>query len=90
MPRSAFRLTSGAELLRSFTPEGGRAKVFCSQCGSSMFGGDPFADDEVSIRFGVLDRDPSIRPQYRAHTASAVTWEPIPDDGLQRFSGSRS
>jgi hypothetical protein len=89
IPQGSFRLLSGQELLHSFTPEGGRAKVFCSRCGSSVFGGDPLNDDEVSVRLGVLDGDPGIRPQYRSFTDSAAAWEPIPDDGLERFAGRR-
>lgn len=85
--RSALTLLSGAALLRSFQPAGGRAKVFCSRCGSSVFSGDLERDEEVGVRFGVLDEDPGIRPQERAYVASAAPWEPIPDDGLPRFDG---
>jgi hypothetical protein len=42
------------------------------------------------VRFGALDRDPGIRPQYRQYVASAVAWETIPDDGLARHERSRS
>jgi hypothetical protein len=90
VPQDAFELTAGEDLLRSFAPpNGGRPKVFCSRCGSSLFSGDPLSDDEVVVRFGVLDGDPGIRPQSRTYTASAVAWEPIPDDGLPRFEGRR-
>ena len=39
-------------------------KAFCVSCGSSLFGGDWPEGDEVSIRMGAFDDDPSIRPQY--------------------------
>ena len=35
----AIRILEGQELLRSYTPEGGSAKTFCSTCGSNLFGG---------------------------------------------------
>ena len=89
VPRSVFRLVSGTESLRSYRPEGGRPKLFCKVCGSSLFSGDPLADDEVTIRAGVLDGDPSIEFRYRAWVDSAVSWEPIPDDGIPRYGGAR-
>jgi hypothetical protein len=89
IPRESFRLLAGAELLRSYTPEGAGAKVFCSHCGSSVFGGDPLSDEVVRIRLGTLEGDPGIRPDYRQYLDSAAVWEPIPDDGLEHFGGRR-
>lgn len=87
VPREGLRLLSGSELLRSFAPPGGKPKIFCSRCGSSLFSGDLQADEQIAVRFGALDEDPAIRPQARAYVASAAPWEPIPDDGLPRFDG---
>jgi hypothetical protein len=83
--RERFRLLRGAELIRSFHPQGGRTKAFCSVCGSSLFGGDWPAGDEVSVRFGALDGDPGIRPEYHSHVASAAAWDVLPEDGLPRY-----
>lgn len=83
--RDRFRLLRGAHLVRSFHPPGGRAKAFCSVCGSSLFGGDWPGGDEVSVRFGALDGDPGIRPEYHTHVASAAAWELLPEDGLPRY-----
>jgi hypothetical protein len=89
VPQPGFRLLQGEEQLRSFQPEGGAAKVFCADCGSHLFSGDPLHDDEVAVRLGALDGDPGIRPEYRKFLDSAVSWEPIPDDGLTRYPGTR-
>lgn len=84
-----FELLNGQELLRSFSPGGeSRPKVFCSQCGSSLFSGDPLTDEEVSVRLGALEGDPRIRPEIRAFVDSAAVWAPVPDDGLPRFAGA--
>ncbi len=88
VPREGFRLLEGERLIRVYRPDGGMAKAFCSVCGSSLFGGTWPEGPEVSIRFGALDDDPGIRPQYRSHTASAALWDSIPDDGLPRFPGA--
>jgi len=90
VPQQGFELLQGAEQLRSFQPQGGVPKLFCASCGSALFSGDPFSDAEVAVRLGTLDRDPGIRPQYRQFVESAASWEPVPDDGLERFARSRS
>ena len=38
-----------------------------------------------SIRLGAFDGDPGIRPSYRIFVDYAAPWEPIPEDGLERF-----
>jgi hypothetical protein len=86
VPREGFRLVSGEDLLRVYDP-GGMKKVFCSVCGSSLFGGTWPDGPEVSVRLGTLDDDPGIRPQYHSFAADAPAWLPVPDDGLQRFPG---
>jgi hypothetical protein len=84
----SVRIRSGEELLRAFQPADGFAKVFCSVCGSSLWSRRPDGD-VLSVRFGVFDRDPGIGPTYRQYVAYAAPWEPIPDDGLERFPESR-
>ena len=54
-----------------------------------MFSGDPFADPLVAVRLGTLDGDPGIRPHFRQFVSSAASWEPLPDDGLERHPRSR-
>jgi hypothetical protein len=87
--REGFALLQGAEELAAFTSAQGRPKLFCRRCGSAMFSGDPFSDEQVSLRLGTLDGDPGIRPSGRQYVASAAPWEPIADDGLERFDGAR-
>ena len=84
----SVRIVSGEELLRAYEPPDGFAKVFCSSCGSSLWSRRPDGD-VLSVRFGVFDRDPGVRPTYRQYVAYAAPWEPIPDDGLERFPESR-
>ena len=81
----AFRIVSGEELLRSYRPDDGFVKVFCSICGSSLWSRDPEDADVVSVRLGTFDSDPGVRPSHRQYVAYAAVWEPIPDDGLLRY-----
>ena len=79
--REDFRLLSGAEALRVYRPaEGAAVKVFCSICGSSLFGGTWPEGPEISIRLGSVDGDPGIRPQYHTFVASRAPWDEITDD----------
>lgn len=85
-----FRLISGAELIRTFTPDKGMVKAFCSACGSSLFGGSWPDGPEVSIRLGTLDDDPGIRPSFHNFAADAPAWLPVPDDdGLERYAAAK-
>jgi hypothetical protein len=90
VPQAGFELLQGQDRLRAFQPPaGGMPKLFCADCGGHLFSGDPFNDETVAVRFGALDGDPGIRPEYRMFLDSAVAWEPIPDDGLTRYPGRR-
>ena len=85
--RTHFRLVRGRSLLRSFTEPGHASKVFCSVCGSSLFGGDWPEGAEVSIRLGTLDGDPGIRPQCHTFVDSRAPWDEI-TDGLPQYPGA--
>jgi hypothetical protein len=81
----SFRLLSGEEALRAWKPGDGFAKVFCGECGSSLWSESPDDPEVKSVRLGVFDSDPGVRPEFRQFVAYAAPWEPIPDDGLPRF-----
>jgi hypothetical protein len=70
-------------------PEGGFAKGFCGTCGSHLFSRNPDDPLQMSIRLGAFDGDPGVRPAWRTFVAYAAPWEPIPDDGLERYDESR-
>jgi hypothetical protein len=85
----AFRLLSGADVVRAWKPPDGMAKSFCTMCGSHVFTGEPGGDGIVGVRLGAVDGDPGIRPQWHQWVESAPDWEPLPDDGLPRFPRGR-
>jgi hypothetical protein len=85
-----FRLLSGAELVKAWRhPEGGFEKCFCRECGGHLFSRDPDDPTQMSIRMSAFDRDPEVRPQWRAFVEYSAAWEPIPDDGLPRYPEAR-
>ncbi len=82
----SLSVTEGEELIRAYDPGGGGFfKVFCSQCGSALWSKSPEDPEVMSVRLGVFDSDPGIRPTYRQFVAYAAPWGPIPDDGLTRY-----
>jgi hypothetical protein len=84
---ASLRMLRGEELLKAWRPpEGGFEKLFCGECGAHLFSRNPDDSEQVSVRMGAFDRDPGVRPSWRAFVAYAAPWEPIPNDGLQRFS----
>lgn len=81
-------ILEGEELLRTYQPEEGSAKTFCSVCGSNLFGGGWPESERASVRLSALD-DPVLgRPEKHIYTRSLSSWETLPDDGLERVHGS--
>ncbi len=85
----SVHVVAGADHLSAWTPEDGREKWFCGECGSALFSSRPGFADPIGIRMGAFDEDPGIRPSARFFVAYAAPWEPIPDDGLPRFAERR-
>jgi hypothetical protein len=87
---STLRLLRGEELVKTWRhPDGGFEKCFCSECGAHLFSRNPDDPRQMSVRLGAFDGDPGVRPTFRAHVGSAASWEPIPDDGLERFNDAK-
>jgi hypothetical protein len=87
---TTFTLTQGEELVKAWQPPGGGfEKAFCSECGSHLFSRNPDDPSQMSIRMAAFDGDPGVRPSWRTFVAYAAPWEPIPDDGLERYPEGR-
>jgi hypothetical protein len=85
-----LRFLQGEDLLRGWRhPDGGHEKRFCSVCGSHLFSRSPEDPTQVSVRMGAFDEALGIRPSWRTYVAYAAPWEPIPDDGLERFGEAK-
>ena len=81
----AIRISSGAELLRSYQPPEGSAKTFCVNCGSNLFGGGWPDSELASVRLSALDTPPEENSDRHIFVRSAAPWETLPDDGAPRF-----
>jgi hypothetical protein len=85
VPTNAIRVLAGEELLRSFTPEGGSAKTFCTTCGSNLFGGGWPESDTSSVRLAAFGLGYERKPEAHTFMRSVAAWEIVPDDGLPRY-----
>ena len=85
----SLRLLQGQEHVRVYRPASGFLKEFCASCGSQLWSRDPERPEVLSVRLGVIDGDPGIRPSYHQFVADAASWQPLPDDGLPRYPGAK-
>jgi hypothetical protein len=81
-------ILQGEELLRTYQPDEGTAKTFCSVCGSNLFGGGWPESEQASVRLSAIDDPFAGRPERHIFTRSVASWETLPDDGLERVTGS--
>ena len=81
----AIRILAGEDLVRTFQPDEGVAKTFCSECGSNLFGGGWPESEWTSVRLTALD-EPFEEPLgSHLFIRSLAPWEVLPDDGVERF-----
>jgi hypothetical protein len=85
VPSESIRIVAGEELLRSFQPDAGSSKTFCSRCGSNLFGGGWPEAPEVSVRLSGIDTPFDRKPEAHNFVRSVAAWETLPDDGLERY-----
>lgn len=82
-PRSAFRLLTGRDLIRTYdapilnTPPAYRS-CFCIRCGSPV--PDPSSDGQfIEIAAGTLDDDPGVKPDKHIFVEKKAAWHTIAD-----------
>jgi hypothetical protein len=88
-PTDAIRILQGAELLRTFQPDEGTSKTFCTECGSNLFGGGWPESEQASVRLTALEEPPERGPDAHIFVRSVAPWETLPSDGLERFEVGR-
>jgi hypothetical protein len=80
----AIRILDGEELLRTYQPNEGTAKTFCSVCGSNLFGAGWPKSESASVRLSAIDTPFEVRPRRHVFVRSVAPWETLPDDGAER------
>ena len=82
---SAIEILEGEELLRTYQPADGRAKTFCSACGSNLFGAGWPESEVAAVRLPAIDFGNDRTPGAHIFVRSVAPWETLPEDGLPRF-----
>jgi hypothetical protein len=85
----SIRLLAGDDLVRTYQPDEGTAKTFCSVCGSNLFGGGWPDSEFTSVRLSAIETPLDQRPSAHLYVRSLAPWETLPDDGLERFEVGR-
>ena len=80
----SIRLLAGDDLVRTYQPDEGSAKTFCSVCGSNLFGGGWPESERCSVRLTTLDEAYPQKPSKHLYVRSVAPWETLPDDGAER------
>jgi hypothetical protein len=86
----AIRITRGEDLVRTYQPDEGSAKTFCSVCGSNLFGSGWPESERTSVRLSAIDSPVEQRPKRHVYVRSVAPWETLPDDGLERYEAGAS
>jgi hypothetical protein len=86
----SFKVLQGEDLVTVYAPPDGFEKAFCAACGSALFSRNPADHDAIGVRLGSFDEDPGVRPSWHQYVDNAAPWEPLPDDGLERYPGPRT
>jgi hypothetical protein len=84
VPTGAIRLLEGEEHVRTYQPDEGTAKTFCSICGSNLFGAGWPTSEKTSVRLSALEGFFDQGPKQHIFVRSVAAWETLPDDGLPR------
>ena len=84
--RSLFHYLSGADAVREYASSDMNIRVFCGECGSSLF---VDARDEPEVRYlamSSLEGNPPHPIAYHQFVGSKAPWHEI-DDNLEKFEG---
>ena len=84
LPRAAFHLSAGRELLREYESSPGEQRVFCGRCGSPIYSHRVDKPEVVRVRVGTINEPLNVRPVASYYTGSKCNWWEI-HDALPRF-----
>ena len=74
---ASFKIISGENLLTSYEPSPGYAKLFCSKCGSPIISKSNKNPGVVRVRIGTIESDIRERPKAHIFVGSKANWEVV-------------
>ena len=82
-----FVIVSGRDALKPYRSSPDEFRHFCSECGSPVFSEAEHRRGILSIRCGLLEDDPGIRPTHHLYVEFRAPWDDIQDD-LAQYPGA--
>lgn len=79
-----LRVCAGEDLLGRFETSPGIFRFFCTRCGSALFNRNEHVPQIRSVRLGVIDGDPGMRPACHIFVGSKAPWTEL-RDGLPTY-----
>ena len=79
VPKSAFRLVCGEDLLVEYRSSADTIKRFCRVCGSPMMNSWDPDPDNYGLAMGTLETDPGVRASCHIFVGSKAPWYEITD-----------
>lgn len=77
---SKLKIIRGAELLKEFRSAPGKARVFCSNCGSPIYSKRDDLPEVRRLRLGTIETPFECSNAYHIFVDSKAQWEKITDD----------
>lgn len=82
-----FVLVAGRDAVKPYRSSPDEFRHFCSECGSPIYSEAEHRRGILSIRCGLLNGDPEIRPAHHIYMAFKSPWMVV-GDGLPQFPGA--
>lgn len=76
---SHFRLLAGANAVATYESSPGKERCFCRHCGSHVYARFKAKPQEIILRIGTLDGDPSLHPEAHIWVEHKMPWYEITD-----------
>jgi hypothetical protein len=86
----AMKWLTGRKLIEEYESSPGKFRAFCRNCGSPIYARHLGQPKWLSIRLGVLDGDPGIRPSAHFNVGSKAPWFTVTDDLPQHAGDTES
>lgn len=83
VPKEAFHLFQGQELLKSFKSSEHSERFFCGHCGSPVYAVKTAEPNVYRIRLGLIDNDIYEPISKHVYVGSKANWDEILDDRPQ-------
>ena len=78
--RDKFRYVSGETDIKVYASSESNHRVFCAECGSSIFVESKQEPEALYISMSTVDGDPPRPPGYHIYVGSKASWHEITDD----------